>query len=303
MNLKPYFFILINLILISMLFLYFISPGEKIELNLKDTNHNFTLENQTIKTQFYENMRFPTNNISYKINEDCTLKKKNDMERAFEIIENLTVLSFYSTNENEEITIGCEEKNKIEEGMFIAGEGGPTNITETTNYNVILHGNILLIRDSECSTPNVAMHELLHVLGFDHSENKNNLMYPISKCSQTIGEELPILIEELYHEEPFPDLSIEEATANLDGRDLDLNISIRNEGLKDSKKAKIIVYAGNRTIKEFELEPIKIGYGIKITVTNIWVTKIKIEELKIAIETNFEELDKSNNEVLLTKNY
>lgn len=303
MNLKNYFFILINFILIAMIFFYFINSNEKIELNLKEVNHNFTIENQTTKMQFYENMRFPSKNISYKINENCSLKKKNDMETAFEIIENLTILSFYPVNESEEITIECDEKNKIEEGLFIAGEGGPTNITLTDNYNVILHGNILLIKDSTCPNPNVAMHELLHVLGFDHSENENNLMYPISKCSQTIGEEIPLLIEELYKEESLPDLSIEEATARLEGRNLNLNISIRNEGLKESEKAKIIIYSENKTIKEFDLEPIKIGHGIKIKMTNIRTPKIKIEELQITIETNSEELDKSNNEILLTKNY
>ena len=59
----------------------------------------------------------------------------------------------------------------IREGKFIAGEGGPTNITVSGKYNVITHGSILLIRESRCSIPTIAIHELLHVLGFKHSNN------------------------------------------------------------------------------------------------------------------------------------
>jgi len=73
-------------------------------------------------------MRYPNSKISYKIY-DCPLQKKDNMKRAFEMISNKTILDFYSINSNEEISVTCDSKNKIEEGLFIAGEGGPTNMS------------------------------------------------------------------------------------------------------------------------------------------------------------------------------
>ena len=67
----------------------------------------------------------------------------------------------------------------MKEGLFIAGEGGPSNITKSGDFSVITHGSILLIKESKCERPNIAIHELLHALGFDHSENPNNHSNPL----------------------------------------------------------------------------------------------------------------------------
>jgi len=96
-------------------------PLNHLSFTPKIGNSNFSfIENS--KMQYYHNLRFSDSNISYQIS-DCPLKKQNEMTYAFEIIENLTSLKFYSTNKNEEISVTCENKNKItEEGFFIAGK-------------------------------------------------------------------------------------------------------------------------------------------------------------------------------------
>ena len=247
-------------------------------------------------------MRFPNSKISYKIEDDCSLKKSSEMVKAFNRIEELTLIDFYPVNSGEEITVSCEEKAKTSEGgLFIAGEGGPTKISSGENFNVIFSGQILLLRDSSCERPNVGIHELLHVLGFDHSENKNNIMYTVSKCSQTIGDEIVDKINKLYEFPSYPDLKVENISAEINGRYLSLNLSIKNIGLKDSLSGKLFIYGSEEKIKEMDLGEIKIGYGLEVILVNIWLKERKIEKLKIVVESNDTELSLENNQIILTK--
>jgi len=287
------------LIVLVLLTFYWIIPFETIQFGIKNPGHsNFTLQNETTNMQFYSNMRFPTSKISYKI-DDCPLNKQNDMEWALEIIENETILDFYPVEQNEEISITCDSHAKIKEGLFIAGEGGPTNITETTNFNVISHGSILLIKESKCGQPNVAIHETLHVLGFEHSSNRNNIMYNISRCSQTIGEDILNLINEIYSYPTYADLSFENVSAKVHGIYLDFNVTVRNNGLLDASESTVEIYNEDKMLKEFEVKSIAVGEGRMITLTNMGILKTNFEQLKFVIKTDFNELDKENNQVFL----
>lgn len=288
------FFLIICIFLIS----YLIVPFKTIEFGVQSENSNFSLNNKSNNMQFYSNMRYPNSRISYQIY-DCPLQKKNDMETAFNIIANETIVDFYSVDSDEQISVNCYSGIKMEEGLFIAGEGGPTNITPAGNFNVILHGSILLIRDSKCDTPNIAIHELLHTFGFNHSENLNNIMYPISKCGQTIGKDIPELINELYSTQSYADLVFENVSAIMKGRYLNVNMSIRNNGLKNSESVKVIIYADEKVVKEIDLDSLEIGYGRKINLENVLVPQINIEELEFFIDSDFNELEKNNNRIIL----
>ena len=299
MGWKSFLSIIFFLAVIFLLFFYWFMPWNEIEFGIKEKNSNFSLSGlDKENTQFYPNMRYPSSEISYKISE-CPLKKKNDMERAFDILENKTILKFYSIDKAEEISVACDSSAKVEGGMFIAGEGGPTNITKTNNFNVILNGKILLLRESECERPNIAIHELLHALGFEHSPNPNNIMYNFSKCSQIIGDDTFELINKLYSVPSYSDLDFEDVSAIMRGKYLDLNISVRNNGLSESGAAKIEIYADDKFLKEIELNPIDIGYGRIIILSNVWVPKISVKELKFFINSSFNELDKNNNVIVL----
>lgn len=297
-----FFLGVIVIIVIALLVIYFFVPINTIEFNpeYKQENSNFNLDNSTAGIQFYENMRYQTNRISYRIYDECPLQKKNDMEQALDIISNLTVLEFYPVLYGEEISITCSNENIVQGNTFIGGEGGVTNVTVIGNFNVIFKGKVLLIRDAKCPTPNIAIHELLHALGFTHSENPNNIMYETYECEQTIGEEIPRLINELYSIPSQPDLVFENVTATLNGRYLDANISIRNNGFESSPDSKIIISVDGKNIKEIPVPPVDIGFGRKISLTNLWVGQINIEEIKFTISGNFDELDKQNNIYLLS---
>jgi hypothetical protein len=295
--------IILNLIfvlfVISLFVFYWFVPFKTIEFGIKSGHSNFTLnDSDNGNMQFYSRMRFPSQRISYRI-DNCPLQKEDNMEEAFEMLSNLTLVNFYPKSQGEEIYVTCDSKNRIEGDLFIAGEGGPTNITKTENFNIILNGEVLLIRESQCPTPNIGIHELLHVLGFNHSDNPNNIMYYLSKCGQTIGQDQIDLINQLYSIPTYADLAFENVSSTMNGRYLDANISIRNHGLKISEKTSIVIYADGKLINEIELDPIEIGFGRTIIVHNIWVSQINVEQLEFFIDSNFEELEKNNNRIIL----
>lgn len=251
--------------------------------------------------QFFPNMRYQDSIISYKI-EGCSIKKSDDMRRALQRVASKTVLSFYPVEENPEIEISCADTGRFEAGLFIAGEGGPRNITKIGDYNLITKGEILLLRDSKCPEPNVATHELLHALGFDHVLNPENIMYNISNCEQDIFNSTILRINEIYSVPGNPDLYFENVSANQSGKYLSLNIDIRNNGFKDSYESKIIILLNNELVKEIILPPLEFGAGKRIKLTNLLIGKANIDELKLTIDSDFEELDKSNNEITLIPN-
>ena len=288
------------LIVIVILLVYWVFPYNQIEFGFSDPGHsNFTLNSSLGDSmQFYENMRYPNSDISYRI-DDCPLGKKDEMERAINYVEASTVLNFYEVSSNEEISITCDDEIKHTGELFVAGEGGVTNVTITNNFNVILKGEVLLLRESECSTPIVGTHELLHALGFDHSDNRNNIMYPTVRCDQTIGEDTINFINTIYSYPTQPDLSFEEASASISGRYLDVTMTIRNNGLAQTEESKVIVYGDGKSLKEFDIEPIGIGQGKIITLTNILVLQTSVDEIQLSLEYDPEELRKDNNQITL----
>src|SRR3989339_472749 len=223
----------------TILILSYFSPFQEIQFRQKVNHNNFSLNSSIlVPMQFYENMRFPSNKISYRIN-GCPLNKKNNMEDAFEIIQNQTILEFYPVKSNEELSITCEEKNR------------------------------------------------------------NNIMYNITNCDQTIGEDIVTLINELYSYPQYTDLAIENVSAYMHGRYLDTTINVRNNGLKESENTTILIYANNKIVNEIPIGTLDIGYGLSISMNNTWISVINVKTLDFLINSNSEELQKNNNKIRL----
>ncbi len=293
-----FLFIALVLIIVVLLLIYFFIPIGTIELSPSGFLQNSSVVNNSFgdsNLQFYDNMRYRSKEISYKIYDECTLQKKNDMELALDIISNSTILEFYPVVYGEEISITCSEDNIIHGNTFIGGEGGVTNVTIAGDFNIIFNGKVLLIRDAICPTPNIAIHELLHALGFDHSENPNNIMYATYDCSQTIGTEIPDFLNEIYSFPEKPDVVFENVEAVMHGKYLDANISLRNNGIAFAPESTLVISADGKEINKMGISSLGIGYGRKITFTNLWVNKISVEELEFSIESDFDELSKINN--------
>ncbi len=288
-----------------MVFVYFFFPLNPIDFvsdfnSDAHLNSNFSLNSSiAAEMQFYNNMRYVSSEVSYKIDENCNLKRKDDMTRAFKMLEEKTILRFYPVLNNEEISINCSDEVITNKQYFIAGEGGPTEIVRTPNFDVILTGKILLLSDSKCERPNVALHELLHALGFDHSENPSNILYRISDCKQILGEDIPQAINTLYSIPSKPDLTFSDVSAKMHSRYLDINVTIQNQGLQDAPISKIIIYADNKKVKEQDLAEVKIGYELTMLFQNILISQLNVQEITVEIEASFDEIEKSNNKIKL----
>ena len=288
--------IVLVLIFILSTFFYFM-PTNNLNFTITPQNYNFSIGGN-LDMQYYPNMRYSDSSISYKIS-NCSLAKQNEMQNAFTIIENKTNLIFYPKDNNEQISVTCEDKNRIENDMFVAGEGGPTNIIVSGNFYVITKGEILLIRNSDCPQPNVAIHELLHSLGFKHSTNPNNIMYNITNCDQVIGDDTLTLINQLYSFKSYPDLTFENVSGFMNGRFLNINLTIINEGLNDAPESTLIIYADNSIVKEINLNALRIGEGMVINLGNIFVPQINFNEINLEINSTFNEITKENNKLNL----
>ena len=124
-------------------------------------------------------------------------------------------------------------------------------------------------------------------------------MYPVSKCYQEISDDMVDLINELYSIPTYADLSFENVSATMNGKYLNTNFTIRNYGLKDATSSQVKIYADGKNIKTVDLKSVDIGYGRSISLQNVFVTQLSVDELEFIIETSFPELDKENNKVIL----
>jgi hypothetical protein len=223
------------------------------------------------------------------------------VEEAFSILEQRTVLEFYESN-SPEIDILCSElaPKPEDRSHFVAGEGGPTEIINTSVYYVIFSGKVSLFRDEKCSTPHIALHEILHALGFDHSSDKGSIMYPVTDCDQTLDNYIVDEINRLYEIPSYSDLGIQDIRADKSGIYLGFHIEVANYGFRDAKNVALKVYSQGELVKEFDLEDIPVGTRKFLDVKNTRVSK-SANEIRFLVTTSPEEdeLSYENNEAIL----
>jgi hypothetical protein len=290
--------LLLGLLAGGIYFLWLNFPTEPTEFETFVANYSSEFPEES--TQFHPNMRYPDSRIGYKLADTCTTKKRSDFIEATEFLSRETILSFYEST-NPDILVSCSNiaPEPDDEGHFVAGEGGPTIIINASQFAVITLGKIALYRPETCDRPQVAIHELLHALGFDHNSNPDSLMYPVTNCDQTLDQEIKDQIRTLYSIPSAADLLVESVKANKTGRYLSVDVVIANHGLKDSDDSTLLIYAENSLIKDFELEDINIGSKKTLSITNIKVPR-NTETIKLAIETTEKEISRNNNEVQIT---
>lgn len=248
--------------------------------------------------QFYPNLRFNHNNISYFINSDCSNRKMQGVLNAFSILENETkIISFYSVYEsNADILIECTDKdNQKEQNVFIAGEGGPTKILNLSFYPVILSGKILLYNESLCDYPVTELHELLHVFGFDHINDSKKIMFPYVDCKQKLNPELISIIHDLYSIKPLAELYFTNVSAIKTGIYLNFSLEIKNDGMINAKNVALEVYSESNKVDSFDLRDIDFGSGKQFEVSNLKLPSRNTNNIEFRIFYPQEEYNKQNN--------
>lgn len=290
--------ILLLLLVTGLYFLWLNYPSDSQQLEEYKAEVSFDLPQ--LSSQFYPNMRYPDREISYSISKSCSTKRKSDFEDGIKYLEDRTILDFYEVATDAQIEVICSNlaPKPDEEGHFIAGEGGPSYIINSSKFSVITSGRIALYRPETCSEPKVAVHEMLHALGFDHNSNPNSIMYPITDCKQELDPEIINEIRELYSFPSVGDLLIEGITANKTGRYLSFEITVANVGLKEIKNSEMYVYVDGEELDTFDLNDIDLGAKRHLSVTNLRIPRSS-EEIRFLVRTTEPEFTTTNNEAIV----
>ena len=252
--------LVVLLVLFSASYVYQYMPHDAVELRQGNTvPESIVMVEYGAVPVFAENLRFNHNDISYFIENDCNGVRSAAMREAFNIFEQrMKIVSFYEVSGGADIDVGCSDDYiEVGERLFAAGEGGPSRIINTSVFKTIEKGKIILYDEPRCVTPNVEIHELGHVFGFDHSPNPGNIMYNVSRCDQHISEDMVDLISELYSIEPLADASISDVEAVTRGRYLDFNITVLNEGLLDIDAMNLTIFVDGEELRLWIL--VKLG--------------------------------------------
>ena len=290
------------LLMISLAFVYQNLPQEPVEMKASEIVPETTVTiNHGATPVFAENLRFNHNNISYFIENECVEIRRNAMVEAFDIFaDEMKLISFYETKNKIEadIQVGCSDDYiELGERLFVAGEGGPSKIINTSVFKIVEKGEILLYNDPQCDYPVVELHELLHVFGFAHSENPDSIMYDTSACNQRITPDMVELIDKLYSIEPLADAMIDELTAVKRGRYLDFNISVLNEGLIGIDNINFTIIVNSKEIQTINLGNIDIGYSRTLRATNIKLPLLNVEKINFVVDNEnvIREINEDNN--------
>lgn len=278
----------------SLFFLWKSLPTESKEY--QDYIANLTNSAPSKSIQFYPNMRYKEPTIPYTLSQNCSQIKKNDIESAFRILESKTPLLFIQDDSDPSLFITCRSTpiKPDQEGHYIAGEGGPTKVINTSRFAIILAGEVAIFRDEKCESPQVALHEILHALGFDHNNNKSSIMNPITECDQQIDLYILQEISRLYATPSLPDISIETIKANKTGRELNFELVAINQGLRTVDNVNLELTSNGKTLASYNLGKFDMGTRKKYSVTRERIPG-DAKEIQFRLITNLQELESNNN--------
>ena len=299
------FLVLFIILLYSSYLLYIHIPREPVNLNIdvaEIISSNITEKGitGTEAKQFYPNMKFNHNNISYFFHNSCDDRKKERLKKAFnEITRNVNLLSFVEVDKNPDIFVSCEKNSEenIQQEYFIAGEGGAREIIPTGRFNIINEGVIFLY-----DNPNKEIHELMHVFGFDHNNDKKSIMYPLlDSCDQQLDDSIVEELKKIYLIEDIPDLYFEDINAVKKGIYLDFKLTIKNSGSVPAENIKVVVLDEGEVIEVFNLDRVDYGGGILIETNNLKLKRLKPDNLEFVIdkENKIKEIDEKNNAAII----
>lgn len=247
--------------------------------------------------QFYANMRFVSPTIVYSFGEACTLSKKRTVFEAFRLLESKTPLRF-TTEGTPVFFISCQDVAvpATEADHFVAGEGGPSKTINATQFYIIQMANVSLYRDETCDTPHVALHEILHALGFDHTSDSKSIMYPVTDCAQQLDTAITDELTRLYTLPSYADAVLTDANVSIADGYMSFIVTIANQGLTDVLNATLVVEGGGR--REFTLGEIGVGKRKLFSVENIRVSNVDSVHFTVVVAQ--QELSLVNNEAILT---
>ncbi|MEM5834806.1 MAG: matrixin family metalloprotease [Candidatus Aenigmatarchaeota archaeon] len=316
--------LLVLILILSYLFLELLKSFQGFEwfcINCENISEavfeNFTFSNlSSIETSafaplLYENIRWNHMPLKVYLNVSSGLSLPQfsvsnieNVREAMQRWENATnkLITFVEVTKAEESDIIVNWVKTFEAGgKKILGEGGPV-VRDTGLFNLTIRGEIyLLVQRIKCLDITTATHEFGHVLGFDHSKNFQDIMYPTADCSQRISEAEVKTLFELYKVPPKPELYFLNASAKKPGKYLNLEFAVKNSGLITSLKTSVDLVLDNKTVRSFDIPKLEPGETLVIRISNIMIPSFKVLQLFVDSKNSNDEIYEDNNFVTLVR--
>ncbi len=291
-------FIFSMLVLTLVLGLVILNNNLSERVNIVSFTGNI-IEDDFIKNETY---RFNSTDISYSISKNCSRSQTVNAVKAFDIINNVTILNFYKKEFNEDIYVECLDPNKTIEQNNILAEGGPDKYMEINDIKVIQHGIVKLYDDEDCNKPITVMHEIFHVLSYEHSSDVDDIMYPISYCDQRINDYLIEDIHKTYNGSLYPDLTYQFIFLSPHNNFIDIDVEIINDGYVTAEN--IIFYIDSKSLNRVvDIGIIKSKEGKKIKLRNLAHNEKDLNLiLTIDKENKINEINEVNNQKFIRIN-
>ena len=297
--------VLIDLIFFLYIYIDYKYPDKIQVLNvnpsINSASSNLIKINSEIK-MMYPNLRFNHNNISFFVDNNCDDIKKMQVLMAFMIISNQTsILNFYPTGEvGADISVLCSKQTRDSgKNEVVAGEGGPVVINNSV-HPMITTGKVLLYDQISCDYPVTELHEIIHVFGFEHTNDPNKIGYPYLDCRQRLDEATINILKEVYSTEPKADLYFTNVSATKVGKYLNVGVEIDNAGIVDAKEVSFDIYLGEIKIGNYGLNEINLGAGKTIYLTNLKLPNNNEKRVLLNITSITPEYEYNNNKLELT---